>query len=95
MMKARAIAAQEPRNLARERLARLLVKTARMWPGDCAAAVGQDQIRAMQPIMPSPDRRHGLVPRDRPVCPVRRTEPEARRNPLLNEAVVLLNDVVQ
>ncbi len=37
---------------------------------------------------------HGLVALDRSVCTLRRSEPEARRNPLLDEPMVLSDDVI-
>ena len=41
------------------------------------------------------DRMHRLVTLDRSPRPLRRTEAEARRNPLLDEPMILLDDVVQ
>jgi len=45
--------------------------------------------------LPFPDRMHCLIPFDCPPGPFRRSESEARRDALLDEAVVLLNGVVQ
>src|SRR5215472_5161392 len=38
---------------------------------------------------------HRLVPFDRSACTIDRSEPKARRDPLLDEPMVLLDDVVQ
>ena len=41
------------------------------------------------------DRMHRLVAFDRPTCTVHRPEPEACGDPLLDESMILLDDVVQ
>ena len=44
--------------------------------------------------LPFADNMHRLVPLDRSPCPLHRTEPQAGRNALLNEAMVLLNGLI-
>jgi hypothetical protein len=52
-------------------------------------------ISLFQPSdLPFPNHMHRLVTFDRPPCAFWRTESEARRDALLDEAMVLLNDVV-
>ena len=45
--------------------------------------------------LPFADGMHRLVTLDRSPRPLRRTEAEARRNPLLDEPMILFDDVVQ
>jgi hypothetical protein len=54
-----------------------------------------NDVSLVQPSnLPFPNHVHRLVAFDRPPCPFSRPESEARGDALLNEAVVLLNDVV-
>ena len=55
-----------------------------------------DRITLRDPAdLPFSDRVHRLVTLDRSTRSLRRTESEARRDPLLDESMVLLDDVIQ
>jgi hypothetical protein len=54
-----------------------------------------DHIALRQPPdLPLADQMHRLITVCRPQCPFWRPEPQTRRNALLDESMVLLNDVV-